>query len=292
MYNYGCSFYYSKDLVTWKSIYGTFIYNPNNKHYYKVAATHSGDNYVVTITEMTSLNVYGSAVTIDSIAYNAYSYSSFYNAYKLGNYYVMPYSLESDTKIGSGGTENGYQRIAYTQDFNTWKLVTIYSETEVSYARTQMTILGSSGSVLSLFSATSSGFRPVSFTSPTKYTNHSVLWSAGNMTAATGFYCNGTWHYCDWGSYTTYLSTNGASYTKCSSDYWRNPYMIFTQNHYITSHVSTGILRVYDSSFSDYEEVFIPCPEVTRILGLMDNKLYIQGSDGYMYRTDIGNLIS
>lgn len=292
MYGYSCDLYYSKDLVNWKSIYGDFIYNPKNQHYYKVEGEHEGNNLVVYISEMTSIDNFGTKTKIDSIAYNTYTFLNIYNAVLIGGYYAFPYSLSSSIGNGASAKNNAYQRVAYTQDFKTWKITTIFSETNVSYGHTQITNLGSSGSKFVIFSSLPAGYCPVTFTSPTKYTKQAALWTSGNMTAATGFYCNGNWHYCEWGNYTTYISSNGTNFNKCSSGYWRNPYMIFYQNQYISSNSSTGELRVYDSNFSEYKEIEIPCNKIQRVLGILDNYLYVLGSDSYIYRTNIENLFN
>lgn len=292
MYGYSCNLYYSKDLVTWKQIYGNFIYNPTNNHYYKLTQEHVGNNHVLSIAEMTSLDVFGTQKTLNTVAYNSYTSGTIYNLVKLGNYYAFAYSSWSSIGNGASSKYNSYQKLFYTQDFKTWKVTSLYTKTNQSSIYDQITSLGSSGSKYILISDMVEGYRPVIFTSPTNYSTQAALWSGGNMTGDTGFYCNGNWHYCESGNRSTYLTSNGTNFTKLSSDYWRNPYMKFYQNHYITSNASTGQLRIYDSNFSTYSDIEIPCSKISRILGILNSKLYILDTNYTIYRTDISNLIT
>ncbi|MCD7779120.1 MAG: hypothetical protein LUH05_00400 [Candidatus Gastranaerophilales bacterium] len=290
LYSVDCKLAYSADLINWSIDTGTFIYDETNETYYKITTTSDNNVRYVYVSKMLSFGTFDESILIDSLSYTTFSSTGFQPSSKLGNYTLFPYYIYAQSGNGTSATYNCYQKICYTQDFENWNIKTYLSESGVSTAHSQQTSLGSSGEKFILFSATGNGFCPMIFTSPTSYTTKSALWTAGNMTAACGFYLNGIWYYCDYYTKATYKTEDGTNYTTLSNS-CINPFMLYYNQKYIASAVNTASLCIYDSDFSS--ETYVSAPtEVKNILGILNNKIYIMDTDGLIFRTDLENIIN
>ncbi|MCD8024888.1 MAG: hypothetical protein LUE64_05085 [Candidatus Gastranaerophilales bacterium] len=280
LYSTDCKLAYSADLINWEVSTGCFIYDETNEVYYKITSTTDDDTVYIYISKMLSWGNFDESILLESFNKSTSAYFSIQPASKLGDYTLFPYYNYIRTGSGTSATYDCYQKICYTKDFTTWNIKTYLSESGVSTGHYQQTSLGSSGEKFILFSATENGFCPMIFTSPTSYETKSALWTAGNMTAACGFYLNGIWYYCS--SYKAkYKTQDGTNYTTLSNSYI-NPFMLYYNEKYITSAADTTLLCIYDSDFSS--ETYVSAPtEVKNILGILNNKIYIMDTDGLIF---------
>lgn len=276
---------YSEDLKTWSTLYGDFIYNSKNDKIHKIILEKSGTNYVLSVSQMTSLNVFDNATVLTTVPYNTYSYGDITCAEILGDYCIFSYYIYSRTGNGSASTTTCYQGIVYTKDSVTWKVKSIYTAQGNCY---QQTCLGSSGKKYVLLIATNNGFCPVVFTAPESFKINSAIWTGGNMTAAGGFYLNGVWHYADWGFYTTRHSSDGVNFVSQSNE-WLNKETIFYNSKYITRNNSGSALRCYNSTFETYTGIPLPA-KIKAVLGIISDEVYIVCSDNNIYKLNFSEI--
>nr|DAU52981.1 MAG TPA: hypothetical protein [Caudoviricetes sp.] len=291
LYTYEDKLYFSKDLITWqRDTINRYIRDEINKYIYKVSTKTQNNCFEVYISKMTSWNNFEPEILIDSFENNLYTGFSFNGSARFGNCHLFSFSVWTQKQSDNTYLFDSYQKIAYTSNFAEWNTQTIYSKIDLNAPRyDQQTSLGCIDSKYVLLSHTEEGFCPVIFTSPENYVYGAPVWSSGNMTGACGFYLNNALYYYDMRQ-TRYKSEDGINFSPVSN-IWLNPSTLFYNSSYITCDAVNFLLRVYDENFSTYTQINTPCEYVKNILGILGNKLYILGTNQFIYRTNIDNIL-
>lgn len=291
LHTYDMHVSFSKDLITWNYDYSKgYIYDEISGYYYKVTTKDVNNQCEIYISKMISWKIFDETILIDSFDKNLYGSFNFYGSARLGNEHIFIYSYNTKKENLKVYTSDTYQKIAYTSDFKNWKTKITFSELDADLAlHDQQTSLGSSGSKYVIISSRNEGYCPVTFITPEDYVVGAPIWTGGNMTSANGFYCNNTWYYFQF--HTEYKSNDGINFSKVSNK-WIHPDTIFYNSCYITNNFENGLLRVYDKDFLSFTQISTPCEMVRNILGIIENKLFILGTNSIIYSTNIEKIIA
>ena len=264
-------------------IYANLYYLGTDGYFYAVGnEKNSSSKLEVTIHKMTSWGTYSTASVIDNtIAYNTYSSLDDGGIYKIGNYYIYPYSVKSYVGSGASAKTYYYLRYAYSTNLTSWTVKAINTTHEY------IICLGSSGSKIVAITTKASDHKryPLVINS---YSSYSLSSTSVSVDPEGAWYFDGAWYAYSFSRDCICKTTNGTTYETISSSdprySWLKRDTLIINGQYLCQ--DGGALRLYSKDFSTYAGVQPP-GTVVSILGMIDGEVYVYCTDNGVYKASL-----